>query len=43
LLRRAIELGRMPFKKLIKELIRDAANLSQVYREFGIKDEEVPS
>jgi type VI secretion system protein ImpA len=43
LLRRAIELGRMPFKKLIKELIRDSANLSQVYREFGIKDEEVPS
>ena len=43
LLHRAIELGRMPFRRLIKELIRDGANLSQVYREFGIKDEEVPS
>jgi type VI secretion system protein ImpA len=43
LLRRAVELGRMPFRKLIKELIRDGGNLSQVYREFGIKDEEVPA
>jgi type VI secretion system protein ImpA len=41
LLRRAVELGRMPFKRLIKELIRDGGNLSQVYREFGIKEDEV--
>jgi type VI secretion system protein ImpA len=43
LLHRAIELGRMPFRRLIKELIRDGTNLSQVYREFGIKEEEVTS
>lgn len=43
LLRRALELGRMPFRRLIRELIRDAGNLSQVYREFGIKEEEAPA
>jgi type VI secretion system protein ImpA len=40
LLRRAVDLGRMPFRRLIKELITDSGNLAQVYREFGIRDEE---
>lgn len=40
LLRRAIDLGRMPFRRLIKELIRDNGNLTEVYREFGIKADE---
>ncbi len=39
LLRRAVELGRMPFRRLIKELVVDGGNLTQIYREFGIKDE----
>ena len=33
----------MPFRRLIKELIRDSANLELIYREFGIKADEVPS
>lgn len=43
LLRRAVELGRMPFRRLIKELIHDGGNLAQVYREFGIREEDVSS
>jgi len=43
LLRRAISLGKMPFRRLIKELIHDGGNLTQVYREFGIKEDEASS
>jgi len=39
LLRRAVELGRMPFRRLIKELVADGGSLTQIYREFGIKEE----
>ena len=39
LLRRAVELGRMPFRRLIKELVADGGSLTQIYREFGIKDD----
>lgn len=40
LLRRAIELGRMPFRQLVKELVRDPGALETVSREFGIKQAE---
>ena len=43
LLERAVELGRMPFPLLIKQLIRDMNQLNEVNREFGIKDAEKPS
>src|SRR5262249_39141093 len=39
LLRRAVELGQMPFRRLIKELVQDGNSLAQVYREFGIRDD----
>ena len=39
LVRRAVELGRLPFPELIKALIRDASTLSELYRDFGIKEE----
>jgi type VI secretion system protein ImpA len=44
LLRRAVELGRMPFRQLVRELVRDPAQLSELRREFGIKPpaEELP-
>jgi type VI secretion system protein ImpA len=38
LLRRAIELGRMPFRQLIHELVREPNLLAEVRREFGIKE-----
>jgi len=38
LLLRAVELGQMPFPKLMQELIRDANALTELKREFGIKD-----
>ncbi len=38
LLRRAIELGRMPFPQLIHELVRNPDLLMEVRREFGIKE-----
>lgn len=43
LLRRAVDLGRMPFRRLIKELVSDGGNLTQIYREFGIKEEDASS
>jgi type VI secretion system protein ImpA len=39
LLRRAVDLGKMPFRQLVRELIRDAGQLAELRREFGIKDE----
>jgi type VI secretion system protein ImpA len=39
LVRRAVELGRLPFPELIKALIRDANTLAELYRDFGIKDQ----
>ncbi len=44
MLRRAIELGKMPFRQLIQELIRDPNQLTEVRREFGLKkaDAEAP-
>jgi type VI secretion system protein ImpA len=43
LLRRAIELGRMPFRQLIHELVREPNLLAEVRREFGIKEEPTSS
>lgn len=40
LLRRAIELGKMPFRQLIQELVREPGLLSEVRREFGLKTPE---
>jgi type VI secretion system protein ImpA len=40
LLRRAIELGKMPFRQLIQELIREPNLLAEVRREFGLRDAE---
>lgn len=39
LLRRAVELGRLPFGRLIQELVRDPGHLSEIRREFGIREE----
>jgi type VI secretion system protein ImpA len=43
LLLRAVELGQMPFPKLMQELVRDANALTELKREFGIKDPPAPS
>jgi type VI secretion system protein ImpA len=43
LLRRAIELGKMPFRQLIHELVREPSMLAELRREFGIKEEQSPS
>jgi type VI secretion system protein ImpA len=40
LVQRAIELGSLPFPKLIKALIRDGNVLTELNRELGIKDED---
>ena len=40
LLRRAIELGKMPFRQLLHELVREPNLLAEVRREFGIKEAE---
>jgi len=39
LVRRAVELGNLPFPQLMKALIRDDTVLSSMNRELGIKDE----
>jgi type VI secretion system protein ImpA len=36
---RAVELGALPFPQLIKELVREATVLSELYRLLGIKEE----
>lgn len=36
---RAVELGRLPFPDLIKELVRDGNILKELNREFGIKEQ----
>ncbi len=36
MLRRAVRLGKMPFKDLIREIVRDESLLSEVDREYGI-------
>jgi type VI secretion system protein ImpA len=38
LVQRAVELGALPFPLLLKELIRDPNILTEVSREFGIKE-----
>jgi type VI secretion system protein ImpA len=38
LIRRAVELGAMPFPELIRALVRDATVLKELTRELGIKD-----
>ncbi len=43
LLRRAVELGLMPFRQLIRELVRDEGRLTELRREFGIKEPEHPA
>jgi type VI secretion system protein ImpA len=43
LIRHAIELGAMPFPRLIKALIDDANQVFQLNRKLGIKDEDQPS
>jgi type VI secretion system protein ImpA len=40
LLRRAIELGKMPFRQLVRELVRDQGQLTELRREFGIREPE---
>ncbi|MCI0377126.1 MAG: type VI secretion system protein TssA [Gemmataceae bacterium] len=40
LLRRAVQLGRMPFRQLIHELVREPVLLAEVRREFGITQHE---
>ena len=41
LIQRAIELGAMPFPKLMRALIRDENVLTEMNRELGIKEEKV--
>ena len=43
LLRRAIQLGKMSFRDLARELIRDPNQLAELRREFGIKEPEQPA
>lgn len=38
LVKRAVELGRLPFPRLVKQLIRDANVLEELNREMGIKE-----
>jgi type VI secretion system protein ImpA len=40
LLRRAVELGAMPFPQLIRSLLADGGNLDSITKEFGIKEPE---
>ncbi len=35
---RAVELGKMPFPTLMEELVREPTVLTQMRREFGIKE-----
>jgi len=42
LIKRAVELGALGFPQLLKELVRDAAALSDVQRFVGIKEEQTP-
>ena len=39
LIQRAVELGGMPFPRLIQELVRDGGVIEEMNRELGIKDE----
>ncbi len=43
LVRRAVELGSLPFPQLIKALIRDGNVLAELSRELGLKEGESPS
>jgi type VI secretion system protein ImpA len=43
LVRRAVELGKLPFPKLMRALIRDANVLGELTREFGIQPEQESS
>lgn len=40
LLKRAVELGSLPFRQLIKEIVREETILSEIRRQFGIKESE---
>lgn len=40
LLRRAVELGKLPFSELISEIVRDESILKSLRREFGIEPNE---
>jgi type VI secretion system protein ImpA len=40
LLRRAVDLGAMPFPQLIRALLADGGNLDSITKEFGIKEPE---
>jgi type VI secretion system protein ImpA len=42
LVRKAVELGKLPFPELMRRLIRDANVLTELNRELGIKTEEAP-
>jgi type VI secretion system protein ImpA len=42
LVRKAVELGKLPFPELMRRLIRDANVLTELNRELGIKGEEAP-
>jgi hypothetical protein len=39
LVKRAVELGALPFPRLIQQLIRDGNVLTELKREMGIKDD----
>jgi type VI secretion system protein ImpA len=39
LIERAVKLGAMPFPELVKNLIRNGEVITELYREFGIKEE----
>jgi hypothetical protein len=43
LVRRAVELGALPFPLLMQELIRDANVLAEMNRELGIKQRQESS
>ncbi len=39
LIRRTVELGKMPFRKLIREIVREDKMIKEIYREYGIQEE----
>jgi type VI secretion system protein ImpA len=40
LLRRTVELGKMPFRELIREIVREDKMIKEIYREYGIEEKK---
>jgi type VI secretion system protein ImpA len=42
MIERAVELGKMPFPELLKDMVREQKLLSDLYREYGVKEPTAP-